>query len=234
MEVGRLSSLYTISFTEPRLDPTRDGDFCVYFALETIGAETLVSDLALFIQALGRNLIRWSVLGNPHRLGPDNPAHPVLRDLTYCWDGVVCAHGVLQFGATSVSVMNIRWVFHRTSQICGPFCHAHRYEYFANGIFSDVERAVIPQVFTEMEVAAQYVHSNQFLPIFKLLTCNSALGSFATTMPFSLVTQMAPNAFRTKAEVRFFFVLEIPTFHVCQQLNLFFSLTHAMVTLHAH
>ena len=163
MEVERLSTLYTISFTNPRLNPEQDGDFCVYFALETAGAETLVLDLALFIRALGRNLIRWSVLGNPHRLNPDNPAHPILRDLAYCWDGVACAYGVLQFGASAVSVMNVRRVFHRTSQICGPFCQTHRYEYFASGIFSDLERAAIPPVFAEMEVAAQYVCSNKFL-----------------------------------------------------------------------
>jgi len=201
MDVERLSSLYTISFSNPRLDPAKDGDFCVYFALETAGAETLVSDLALFIRTLGWNLIRWSVLGDPHRLGPNNPAHPVLRDLAYCWDGVACAYGVLQFGVGPVSVMNIRRVFHRTSRICGPFCQAHRYEYFANGIFSDVERAAIPQVFTEMEVAAQYVCSNQFLPIFESLTYNSALGSYVTITPSSLTTQIAPSAFHAKAEV---------------------------------
>lgn len=86
MDIEELSTLHTISFTNPRLNPDGDGDFSVYFALETFGAETLVSDLALFIRTLGRQLIRWSVLGNPNRLDPDNPAHPVLRDLAYCWD----------------------------------------------------------------------------------------------------------------------------------------------------
>jgi hypothetical protein len=163
MEAEHLSTLHTISFTTPRLDPDKDGDFCVYFTLETSGAETFVTDLALFIQALGKKLIRWSVLGHPDRLDPNNPAHPVLRDLAYCWDGVACAYGVLQFGARPVSVMNIRRVFHRTSRIYGPFCQAHRHEYFASGIFLDVEQAVIPLVFTEMEVAAQYVHTNNSL-----------------------------------------------------------------------
>jgi len=170
MEVEQLSTIYTISFTNPRLNPNKDGDFCVYFTLETDGAETLVSDLALFIHTLRQKLTRWSVLGYADQLDPDNPAHPVLRDLAYCWDGVACAHGVLQFGATPVSVMNIHRVFHRTSRICGPFCQAHRYEYFASGVFLDVERAAILPVFTEMEVAAQYVYSKQFLLIFEWLT----------------------------------------------------------------
>ena len=157
MDAERLSALHTISFTTPRLNPNGDGDFCVYFALETLGAGTFVTDLALFVRALGQKLIKWSVLGHPDQLDPDNPAHPVLRDLAYCWDGVACVYGVLQFSARPVSVMNIRRVFHRTSRIFGAFCQAHRYEYFATGIFSDMEQLVIPLVFTEMEVAAQYV-----------------------------------------------------------------------------
>ena len=199
MDVEELSTLHTISFTNPRLNPDGDGDFSVYFALETFGAETLVSDLALFIRTLGRQLIRWSVLGNPNRLDPDNSAHPVLRDLAYCWDGVTCTYGILQFHATPVSTMNIRRMFHRTSRICGPFCQAHQYEYFASGIFSDVEQAVIPTVFTEMEVAAQYVCSNKFPLIFKPLTYRPVLGSFVTTVYFLSKPQIALNAFRIEA-----------------------------------
>ena len=210
MDAERLSTLYTISFTNPRLDPSKDGDFCVYFTLETAGAETFVSDLALFIQTLGRNFIRWSVLGDPHRLYPDNPAHPILRDLAYCWDGVACTHGVLQFGATPVSVMNIRRMFHRTSRICGPFCHVHRYEYSASGIFLDVERSAIPPMFTDIEVAAQYVQSNIFPPIFKSLTHNPVLGNYAMTMLFSSTPQTTPSEFRTKAKFDFLFVPEVP------------------------
>lgn len=160
MEVKQLSTLSTISFTNPRLDPDGDGDFCVYFALETPGAETFVTDLALFIRNLGRKLIRWSVLGHPDRLDPNDPAHPVLWDLAYCWDGVAHSHGVLQFRANPASVMNIRRMFHRKSRICGLFCQVHRYEYFASGIFLAMERAAILPVFADIEAAAQYVHSN--------------------------------------------------------------------------
>jgi len=229
MNVGHLSTLRTISFTNPRLDPDSDGDFCVYFTLETPGAETFVTDLALFVRDLGKELIRWSVLGHPDRLNPDNPAHPVLRDLTYCWDGVTCVHGVLQFSASPVSVMNIRRVFHRTSRIFGPFCQAHRYEYFASGIFLDVERAVIPVVFSEMEAAAQYVFPNQFPPFFKSFTCGPALGSYATTMPFLSMSRIAPSVSHTETEVRefffslfFSFVFEIHVLREREQnLNLF-------------
>lgn len=157
MDLEQLSTLHTISFTNPRLDPDEDGDFCVYFALESHGSESFVTDLALFIRALGQELIKWSVLGHPNRLNPNNPAHPMLRDLAYCWDGIACGYGVLQFSAIPVSVMNIRRAFHRTSRLRGAFCHAHRYEYFARGIFSDMEPAVLPLVFTEMEITAQYV-----------------------------------------------------------------------------
>ena len=154
---AELSTLYTISFTRPRLDPTRDGDFCVYFVLESNGAETFVTDLALFIRGLGQNLIHWSVLGRPNCLGPDDPAHPVLRDIAYSWDGVACGHGVVQFSASNVSVMNIQRVFHRMSRIVGAVCQTHRYEYFASGTFLDMARMVLPLVFIEMEAAAQYV-----------------------------------------------------------------------------
>jgi len=162
MNVGQLSTLHTISFTNPRLDPDRDGDFCVYFSLESDGPQTFATDLALFIRTLGQELIEWSVLGYPDRLEPDDLAHPVLRDLAYSWDGVTCVFGVLQFGADPVSVMNIRRVFHRTSRVIRGLCHVHRYEYFANGIFADVERAVLPSVFIEMETAAQYVHNKLY------------------------------------------------------------------------
>ena len=53
MNVEELSTLYTISFTCPRLNPNQDGDFCVYFTLESDGSNTFVTDLALFIRALG-------------------------------------------------------------------------------------------------------------------------------------------------------------------------------------
>lgn len=220
MEVEEISALHTISFTNPRLYRNGDGDFCIYFALETAGAETLVTDLALFIQTLGRRLIRWSVLGSPDRLGPNDPAHPVLRDLAYCWDGVACAYGVLQFGASPASVMNIRRMFHQKSQIYGPFCQVHRYEYFASGIFSDVEQVAIPQVFTEIEVAAQYVYSNKFLLTLGSLTHGSALGSCAMIVLFSLMRQTAPNAFHGKPEVCYFSVLETSVFRIHKRLKL--------------
>ena len=166
MEIQQLSTLYTISFTRPRLNPDRDGDFCVYFALESSGSKTIMTDLALFIRAVGQELIKWSVLRNPNRLSSGNPAHPVLRDLAYSWDGVACAYGVLQFSAIPVSVMNIRRMFHRTSKISGPFCPSHRYEYFSSGILSDVPREMLSLVFTEMEVAAQYVYPPNFFLFF--------------------------------------------------------------------
>ena len=157
MTVEHLSTLYTISFTEPRLDPTKDGDFCVYFLLESRGSKTFVTDLALFIRALGRDLIEWSALGNPDHLGPGDPAHPALRDLAYCWDGVACGYGVLQFRATPISVLNIRRNFHQKSRIFSPLCSHRRHEYFATGTFADAEQIVLPLAFTEMEMAARYV-----------------------------------------------------------------------------
>ena len=169
MDAKRISTLYTLSFTYPCLQPDSHGDFCIYFALETQGAETLVTDLALFIWSVGQTLIRWSVLRHPSRLGPGNPIHPILRDLAYCWDGVATAYGVLQFSAQPVAVMNIQRVFHRTALICAPFCHAHRYKYCSTGMFSDVERKTLPLVFDEMESAAQYVSSVWFHPIFEFL-----------------------------------------------------------------
>ena len=167
MKVEKLSVLHTISFTNPRLDPDRNGDFCVYFSLESDGPGTFATDLALFIRTLGRELIKWSVLGNSNWLHPGDPAHPVLQDLAYSWDGVTCTSGVLQFSASPVSVMNIRRVFHRTSRILGALCHTHRREYFAHGILADVEPAALRSVFIEMEVAAQYVHHSQLHSIFE-------------------------------------------------------------------
>lgn len=161
MNVEHLSTLHTISFTHPRLDPTQEGDFCVYFSLESSGSETFVTDLALFIRTLGQRLNEWSVYGRPNRFDPGDPAHPVLRDIAYCWDGIACGHGVIQFSADVVSVMNIRRMFHRTSRIFGAICQHHRYEYLASGVFLDVESAVLPLVFTEMETAAQYVYHGQ-------------------------------------------------------------------------
>ena len=198
MNVENLSTLYTISFTRPRLNPNRDGDFCVYFTLESDGSNTFVTDLALFIRALGRDLIRWSVLGRPDRLDPGDPTHPKLRDIAYCWDGVACAHGVLQFSASDVSVMNIHRVFHRTSQIFGAICQTHWYEYFARGIFSDVEQAVLPLVFTEMEVAAQYMYQTplQFIP--EMLICVYVLGSCVMAVSLSSISWTAPNVFHTE------------------------------------
>ena len=159
MNAEQISTLYTISFSHPRLHPDNHDDFCVYFALETQGTGTLATDLALFIRGVGRRLIMWSVLGHPDRLEPGNPMHPALQDLAYCWDGVATVHGVLQFSAQPVAVMNIQRVFHRTASICSPFCHAHRYEYFATGIFSDVERWTLLLVFNDMELAARFVCS---------------------------------------------------------------------------
>lgn len=177
MDVEQISTLHTISFSHPRLHPDGHGDFCVYFALETPGTETLVTDLALFIRSVGQKLIRWSVLGHSGRLNPGNPMHPVLRDLAYCWDGVATAYGVLQFSAQPVAVMNIQRVFHRSALMCAPFCPVHRYEYFATGIFLDMERRALPPVFDEMESAARYVSSTQFHPIFKFLTCVPCQGA---------------------------------------------------------
>ena len=157
MKAEKLSTLHTFSFSHPRVDPSWDGDFCIYFTLESDGQNTFVTDLALFIRTLGQNLIKWSVLGHPDRLDPGDPAHPTLRDIAYCWDGVASAHGVLQFSASDVSVMNIRRIFHQTSRIFGPICQTHRCEYFANGVFLDLEQPLLPLIFTEMEVAAQYV-----------------------------------------------------------------------------
>lgn len=157
MDAERISTLHTISFTHPRLHP--NGDFCVYFALETQEAGTLVTDLALFIRGVGQRLIKWSVLGHLDRLGPGDQMHPTLQDLAYCWDGIATAYGILQFTARPAAVMNIQRVFHRTALICAPLCQTHRYEYLATGIFSDVERWTVPLVFNEMEIAARYACS---------------------------------------------------------------------------
>ena len=165
MDATRLSVLYTISFTDPRLIPTRDTDFCVYFALETVGVRSLSTDLALFVRTLGQKLTMWSILDDPDRFNPGNPHHPKLQDIAYSWDGVTCAYGVLQFSAGPVSTLNIRRTFHQTSLICSPHCHIHRYEYFASGIFSDSGHRSILQTFGEIEVCAQYIHSSRFLRI---------------------------------------------------------------------
>ena len=167
MDAGRLSTLYTISFTNPRLIPSRDDDFCVYFALETVGTRSLSTDLALFVRTLGQTLNTWSVLNDPDQLNPGNPLYPKLQDIAYSWDGVACAYGVLQFSADPVPTLNIRRMFHRTSRICSPHCCVHRYEYFASGVFSDLDHRSISQTFGEMEVSAQYVHSARFLQITK-------------------------------------------------------------------
>lgn len=181
MDTNQISTLYTISFSNPRLHPDSQGDFCVYFALETQGAETLVTNLALFIRSVRRKLIRWSVLGHPDCLRPGNPIHLILRDLACCWDGVATAYGVLQLGTPPVAVMNIQWAFHRTTLICTPFCHAHWYEYFATGIFLDVEWRTLPLVFDEMESAARYASFAQFHLIFKFLIHGSLSGSCVMT-----------------------------------------------------
>ena len=159
LDANRVSALYTISFTNPRLIPERRRDFCVYFALETEGPGTFFTDLALFIRTLGQKLNRWSVLDDTDQLNPANPAHPALQDLTYTWDGVACAFGVLQFGANLMSVLNVRRMFHQTSLIFHPLCYLHRYEYFSSGIFLDMDHVSILLAFHEMEVAAQYVYS---------------------------------------------------------------------------
>ena len=165
MDTDRLSTLYTISFTDPRLIPFRDNDFCIYFALETVGARSLSTDLALFIRTLGQKLNMWSALDDPDQLNPGNPLHPKLQDIAYSWDGVACAYGVLQFSADLVSASNIRRMFHRSSRICSPHCYTHRYEYFASGVFLDLDHRSILRTFSEMEVSAQYVHSTWFLQI---------------------------------------------------------------------
>ena len=155
MTIENASVLYTISFTSPRLDPDRDGDICVYFALDSVGSRTFVTDLALFIRNLGQELAKWSVLGHPDHLDPDDPAHPVLHDLAYCWDGISCGYGVLQLCATPVSIINIRRSFHQTSRILAPHSRYCRYEYFASGIFLNAEPGLLTQMFTEMESTAQ-------------------------------------------------------------------------------
>ena len=162
-DVDRLSTLYTIGFTNPRLIPSRHNDFCVYFALETVGVGSLSTDLALFVRTLGQELNAWSALDDPNRLNPGDPLHPKLQDIAYSWDGVACAYGVLQFSAAPVPTLNIRRMFHQLSRICGPHCHLHRYEYFARGVFSNLDHRSILRTFGEMEVSAQYVHSARFL-----------------------------------------------------------------------
>ena len=159
-DADHVSVLHTLSFTRPCLIPERRADFSVYFALDTNGAGTLFPDLALFIQALAQRLNRWSVLDNTGQCSLRSPAHPRLQDLAYCWDGVTSAYGVLQFTATRVSVSNIRRMFHQTSSICNPYCYFHRYKYFANGFFLDLDLASISLTFQQMEVAAQYVFSH--------------------------------------------------------------------------
>jgi len=198
MDVKQISALHTVSFSDPRLRPDSHGDFCVYFALETQGAETLVTDLALLIRSVGQKLIRWSVLGHPSRLGPGNPIHPVLRDLAYCWDGVTTAYGVLQFSAPPVAVMNVQRAFHRAALLYAPFCHTHRYEYFATGIFLDVERRTLPLVFNEVELAVQYVPSVQFRPIFEFLICGSVSGSCVMTTTSLSMLRIIPGVSHSK------------------------------------
>ena len=166
LDPGSVSALYTISFARPRLIPQRRTDFCVYFALETDEARTLFTDLAQFILALGQRLGGWSVLSNSDQPNLGSRAHPTLQDLAYCWDGVACAYGVLQFSAGPISMLNIRRMFHQTSLICHPLCYFHRYEYFASGIFSDLDDVMMIYVFREMEIAARYV---KFLLTFKPL-----------------------------------------------------------------
>ena len=166
-DANRLSVLYTISFTDPRLIPFRDEDFCIYFALETVGATSLSTDLALFIRTLGQKLNTWSALDDPDRLNPGNPLHPKLEDLAYSWDGVACVYGVLQFSANPVPTLNICRMFHQTSRICSPYCYVHRYEYLASGIFSDLNDKSVLQTFGEIEVSVQYVRSARSLQITK-------------------------------------------------------------------
>ena len=143
-------------------------------------------------------MIRWSVLGRPDHLDPGDPTHPKLQDIAYSWDGVACAHGVLQFSASNVSVMNIPRVFHWTSQIFGAICQTHRYEYFARGIFLDVDQMVLPLVFTEMEVAAQCMYQTPLHFIPKMLICIHVLGSCVMAMFLLLISQTAPNVFHTE------------------------------------
>jgi hypothetical protein len=198
MNTEQVSSLYTISFSHPRIHPNRHGDFCVYFALETQEAGTLTTDLAVFIRGVGQKLIKWSVFGCSNRLGPGNTMHPSLHDLAYSWDGVATAYGVLQFSAPPVAVMNIQRVFHRTASICAPFSHTRRYEYFATGMFLDVEWKTIPSVFNGVESAAQYVRRAQFRPTFRLLIRDFSPGSCAMTATSLLTPRITSSTSRSK------------------------------------
>lgn len=163
MRIENSSILYTLSFTSPRLEPDRENDISVYFALDSAGSGTFVTDLALFIRNLGQELAKWSVLGDPDHLDPGDSAHPVLHDLAYCWDGISCGYGVLQYCASPASTLNVCRNFHQESRILDPLCSYHRFEYFASGIFLDAEPALLHQVFTEMETSAQYVSLLIFL-----------------------------------------------------------------------
>ena len=115
------------------------------------------TDLALFIQTLAQTLNKWSVLEDPDQSSPESPAYPKLQDLAYSWDGIACAYGVLQFSASRVSVLNFHRMFHQMSSICNPHCFFHQYEYFASGVFLDMDLVLIWFVFHEMEIAARYV-----------------------------------------------------------------------------
>lgn len=201
MDVNRLSVLYTISFTDPRLIPNRDTDFCVYFALETAGAKSLSTDLALFIRTLGRKLAMWSVVDDPDRLNPGDASHPKLQDIAYSWDGVACAYGVLQFSACPVPTLNIRRMFHQTSLICNPHCHTHRYEYFTSGIFSDLDHGSILQMFGEIEVCAQYVHSSRLLRITNsYIPFHSTLGNCAKITHSLSMTRITLGVFHFETQ----------------------------------
>ena len=94
LKVEDFSALYTISFTALRLNPDREDDICVYFALDTSGAGTFVTDLALLIRGLGQELTKWSALRDPDYLDRGDTAQPTLRDFAYCWDWMLCVKPV--------------------------------------------------------------------------------------------------------------------------------------------
>jgi hypothetical protein len=201
MNTEQVSSLYMISFSHPRIHPNRHGDFCVYFALETQEAGTLDHRPCRVhprCRTEADQVVSFWVLQPPRTWEYTNTMHPSLHDLAYSWDGVATAYGVLQFSAPPVAVMNIQRVFHRTASICAPFSHTRRYEYFATGMFLDMERKTIPSVFNGVESAAQYVRRAQFRPTFRLLIRDFSPGSCAMTATSLLTPRITSSTSRSK------------------------------------
>ena len=167
----------------------------------------MFTDLALFIQTLARRLNHWSVLEDIDQWSPGSPAYPKLQDVAYCWDGVAYAYGVLQFSASRVSVLNIRRMFHQTSLICNPQCYSHRYEYFATGVFLDVDPATTWFLFREMEIATRCVCSVEIL-CFKLLTHHPLLGNcvMVTSLPPAPWTHLSASHSETRLSIPFLYL----------------------------